>query len=129
MLLAAASLAAEDFKIIVHEHNGQATLSRAEASDLFLKKRTHWNDGTAVLAVDQSVGTAVRASLSSQIHGKTVVAVKSYWQQQIFSGRDIPPVEKASDEQVLAFVRANPGAIGYVSQSASTAGVKVVVVQ
>jgi hypothetical protein len=47
-----------------------------------------------------------------------VSAVESYWQQAIFSGRSVPPLEKASDAEVLAFVRANPGAVGYVSGGA-----------
>jgi len=55
--------------------------------------------------------------------------VKSYWQQQIFSGRDVPPVEKSSDAQVVAFVKQNPGAIGYVAEGTDTAGTKVVTVQ
>jgi ABC-type phosphate transport system substrate-binding protein len=42
--------------------------------------------------------------------------VKSYWQQQIFSGRDVPPPEKQTENDVVAFVRSNPGAIGYVSK-------------
>jgi hypothetical protein len=47
----------------------------------------------------------------------------------VFSGRDTPPAIKASDASVLEFVRANPGAIGYVSPGADLAGVKVVSVQ
>jgi hypothetical protein len=55
--------------------------------------------------------------------------IAEFWRQQIFSGRNVPPVEKASDSEVLEFVRSNPGAIGYVSSSTSPApDVKVVVV-
>ena len=36
---------------------------------------------------------------------------------------------RASDDEVLAFVRATPGAIGYVSAGASTSGVKVITVR
>ena len=96
---------------------------------MLMKKNARWPDGTAVTAVDQAGGSEVRDAMSRQIHGRSSAAVRSYWQQQIFSGRDVPPVEKNSDEQVLAFVRANPGAIGYVSPAASTAGVKVLAVR
>ena len=58
----------------------------------------------------------------------TTAAVKSYWNQQIFSGRDVPPVEKKSDAEVLTFVRSTPGAIGYVSDAAAVDGVRVVTV-
>jgi hypothetical protein len=71
----------------------------------------------------------VRAEFSKSVHGKAVGSVVAFWQQQIFAGRDVPPAEKAGDEAVLAFVRANPGAVGYVSPAANTAGVKVLEVQ
>jgi len=34
--------------------------------------------------------------------------------------RERPPLVLGSDEEVLAFVAANPGAIGYVSRGAAT---------
>ncbi len=53
--------------------------------------------------------------------------MESFWQQQIFSGKDVPPEKKKSDAEVIEFVSANPGAIGYVSVSASLGdGVKAV---
>ena len=63
--------------------------------------------------------------LGGVVLGKTVSAVKSYWQQQIFAGREVPPVEKTSDAEVIAFVKANRGAVGYVSDTAAVTGVRV----
>jgi ABC-type phosphate transport system substrate-binding protein len=48
-----------------------------------------------------------------------------YWQQMIVSGRGVPPA-KTSDQDVLAYVKANPGAIGYVGADAPTEEVKVI---
>ena len=70
--------------------------------------------------------SATRAAFSKAILGRPVSAVETYWQQQIFSGKEVPPTTKANDDEVIAFVKANAGAIGYVSAGASTAGVKVV---
>jgi ABC-type phosphate transport system substrate-binding protein len=56
-------------------------------------------------------------------------AIDQYWTQSVFSGRAVPPPEKRSDADVVAFVRENPGAIGYVSQGASIDGVKRVTVK
>ena len=41
--------------------------------------------------------------------------MKAYWREMIFSGRASPPLEAAWEAEALAFVRANAGAIGYVS--------------
>lgn len=120
---------AADYKVIVNNANGKSSLSKKELTQLFMKKTAQWSDGTPVVAVDQTEKSAVREQFTLAVHGKSVSAVKSYWQQQIFSGRDVPPVEKSSDAQVVAFVRQNAGAIGYVAAGADTSGVKVVAVQ
>jgi hypothetical protein len=55
--------------------------------------------------------------------------VKTYWQQQIFAGRSSPPAEKSSDADIVAFVAATTGAVGYVSQTAPVGdGVRVLTV-
>ena len=123
-----AALAA-GYKVIVNNANGTSSVAKKDLSQLFMKKTAKWSNGTPVVAVDQTEKSPVREKFTQEVHGKSVAAVKSYWQQQIFSGRDVPPVEKSSDAQVVAFVKQNAGAIGYVGESADTAGVKVVAVQ
>jgi ABC-type phosphate transport system substrate-binding protein len=118
---------AADFKIVVHASNPTANLSAAQLARLFLKKDTRWEGGEAVDPVDQSAKSTVRAAFSTDVHRKDVGSIKSYWQQQIFSGRGTPPPEMSSDAEVLAFVRSHAGAIGYVSSAAAVGeGVKVV---
>jgi ABC-type phosphate transport system substrate-binding protein len=117
------------FKVIVNNSNGSTRISKADLNAIFLKKMAKWSDGIPAVPVNQSKKSAVRDNFTSTVHGKSVAAVDSYWQQQIFSGRDVPPAEKASDAEVVAFVKANAGAVGYVSDGGTTAGVKVVNVE
>jgi hypothetical protein len=63
------------------------------------------------------------------VHARSVAAVKSYWQQVIFSGRGVPPPELESDEAVIRHVTRSPGAVGYVSGAANVRGVRVVSVR
>ena len=121
--------AAEPFKIIVNVSNDTKTVARADLAKMFLKRAPRWSNGIAVVAADQSVGTPARDAFSSAVHRKSAAAVRSYWQQQIFAGRDVPPIELSSDADVIALVRTNPGAIGYVSASADTTGVKVLLIE
>src|SRR5258705_7070200 len=100
--------AAQAFVVVVNA-SGPATLSRDDVSKIFLKKSAQ------LTAVDQSKDSKVRSAFSAVIHGRPISAITSYWQQQIFSGGDTPPSEKRSDADVLAYVRGNPKAIGYVS--------------
>ena len=68
--------------------------------------------------VDLGPKSPVRAEFSMEVLGRDVPTMKNYWQQSLFSGRGVPPIEQPSEAQVVAFVAANPGAIGYVSSSA-----------
>jgi hypothetical protein len=119
---------AQDYKIVVNEANPVSELSRADVAQLFLKKKTAWPSGQAVVPVDQSSGRA-RAAFSQEVLEKDLASMRRYWQQLVFSGRASAPEEKPSDAAVVAYVRDTPGAIGYVSGSAPTAGVKPIVVR
>lgn len=127
-LTISAVASAADFKIVANNSVPVTSLSKKAASDVFLKKTTKWEGGAPAVPVDQLESSSARQGFSKSVHGKTAAAVKSYWNQQIFSGRDVPPVEKRSDAEVLAFVRSTPGAIGYVSDGAATDGVRVLTV-
>jgi ABC-type phosphate transport system substrate-binding protein len=130
-LLAAPALPAraaepDGFKVVAHPSNKAAQgLTRAQLSQLFLKKTTRWADGKRVLPVEPA-DLQTRERFARRIHGKSSTAVKSFWNQQIFAGREVPPLEKASDGEVVAYVRANPDAIGYVSPGADVSGVAVI---
>lgn len=121
--LPAAALAA-DLVLVAHPSVAATTVSRAEVSRMFLRLQTEWPGGGHVRPVDQAKGSPLREAFSREIHGKSLAAVEQYWTQAIYSGRAVPPVEKRSDADVLAYVRDTPGAIGYVSASAPAEGVK-----
>jgi ABC-type phosphate transport system substrate-binding protein len=129
ILATAAAPAAPPFLVVVNEANPLGSLSSEELSDLFLKKSSRWSDGSLVLPVDQAEDSHIRERFNREVHRKSAAAVRAYWQQRIFSGRDVPPPEKRGDADVLAFVRNNPGGIGYVSVAASTGGVKLLPVR
>ena len=117
------------YRIVTHPSNSASSLARSEAARIFLKKVVAWPDGRAVVPVDQERTSAVRQAFSREIHQKDPDAIASYWQTAVFSGREIPPPIGKSDGEVLAFVRANPGAVGYVSAEADLAGVKLLAVK
>ncbi len=122
--------AAQDpVQVIVHADNPASTLSVREVSDLFLKKAGAFADGTKATPVDLAEKSEVRGAFSRWVHRKTTTAVKAYWQQMIFSGRGVPPPEKNSTAEVMAFVRGQRGGIGYVPQGTPLgSGVKAVTV-
>jgi ABC-type phosphate transport system substrate-binding protein len=112
------------YVVIVHASNPNAGMPRRFVADAFLKKTTRWPDGSVIRPVDLPADSSTRAHFSDDVLNRSVAAVKSYWQQMIFSGRDVPPPELANDDEVVKYVAQNAGAVGYVSGTAQLGGVR-----
>lgn len=129
LLALAVPAMAADFQLVANNSVPATSLTKSAVSAIFMKKTMKWEDGTPIVAADQNDKSPVRDAFTTFVHGKSVAAIKSFWQQQIFSGRDVPPVEQPGDAQVLAFVRSTPGAVGYIGAKTPATGVKVIEVR
>jgi len=114
------------FKVVVNESCPAQALTRDQVSRLFLGKVAEWRSGVRAVPIDQPEGSPVREAFTRAVHRRSVSAVKLLWQQAIFSGRGLPPIEVNGDAAVLWHVKNHPGAIGYVSATTRTDGVLVV---
>ncbi len=115
----------ETYKVVVHPDNPYDSITKQKLSQLLLKKSARWEDGKTAFPVDLESKSPVRSAFTRAIHGRSVASIKNYWQRQIFSGRQVPPPEVATDAEVLAHVRGNPGAVGYVSGDTQVGNLKV----
>jgi ABC-type phosphate transport system substrate-binding protein len=120
---------ADGFVVIVNAQNPLSSTSREFLGDIFLKKISRWEDGEVTRPVDLSPDSPIRRAFSSAVLGRSVAAVRHYWQQRIFSGRDVPPAELDSEDAVLRYVAKYRGAVGYVSASAKLTGLKALSVR
>jgi ABC-type phosphate transport system substrate-binding protein len=117
------------FKVIVSSSNPISSMTRSQVSNLFLKKVMRWDNGSKVVPVDLSQKSTVRQSFSQTVHKKSVSSIRGYWQKMLFSGSTTPPVELASSESVVEFVRGNANAIGYVAKGTAVGdGVKILTI-
>jgi len=119
-LCAAPLLAQRDvsYRVVVHVTNPVARLTRDQASQIFLRKIALWDNRRPVLPVDQLADSPVRRAFTKQVHRRTIASVQTYWQQQTFAGRGVAPPERASDAEVLNYIRQFPNGIGYVTADA-----------
>jgi len=120
-----------DFHVIVNERNPISSLERKFLADMFFRKVTYWPDDGVIQPVDLKPDSPVRHRFSKEVLNRSVMGIKSYWQQRIFSGQNVPPPELRSDEEVIQFVVKYPGSVGYVSSSSVSGdsaprGVKIV---
>jgi ABC-type phosphate transport system substrate-binding protein len=113
-------------RIIVHPQNPITSLDRKFVADAFLKKVTRWPHDEQIRPVDLDADSAVRRRFSEDVLKRSVAAIKSYWQQMVFSGRGVPPPELDAEELIVRYVLRNPGAIGYVSGATTVETAKVV---
>jgi ABC-type phosphate transport system substrate-binding protein len=127
--LAASAEPAATFRVIVNPANPAVKLDKRLVADAFLKKRSRWDNDRAIQPVDLGQKSSARAAFSRDILGRDVVAVRRYWAQLVFSGRGVPPPELAIESEIVKFVAAHGGAIGYVTAGADLEGVKVVEVE
>jgi ABC-type phosphate transport system substrate-binding protein len=131
-VLCASPLAAQQdvsYRVVVHVTNPVARLTREQASQIFLRKVTLWDNRRPVLPVDQAADSPVRRTFTKQVHHRTIASVQTYWQQQTFAGRGVAPPERASDTDVLNYIRQFPNAIGYVNADTNLGSdIKVLIV-
>lgn len=125
---AARAAGASEFVVIVHPDNPRTAVERAFLAKAFLKEVSRWPHDEQVQPVDLGRDSPTRARFSERVIGRSVAAVRNYWQQRIFSGRGLPPPEMSSDEQVVRFVLEHRGGVGYVSPRADLGKTKPIVV-
>ncbi len=129
LLLAAADICAQhgDYQVVVNPSNPLTSIRKDDIARIFMKKSTKFSDGRGASPVDLPLNSSIRDSFSKSVLGRSASAMGSYWQQQIFSGKDVPPPLRSEDE-ALSFVLSNENGIAYVSAGADTAGTKVITV-
>ena len=122
--VAAQSTPRGGYQIIRNPGNPVEAVERQFLEDAFLKKKTVWPNGAAIRPVDLAPASVARRQFSDEVLRRPVDAIRSYWQQRIFAGRELPPPELGTDAEVVRFVLRERGAIGYVSNGAVLDGAK-----
>lgn len=119
---------AADYTLVTATANPVVSVKKRDVAQIFLKKLTRWKNGAVITPIDQSAQSPVRAAFTKDVLRSEglgeLSAVMAYWQQQIYAGTGVPPDVKKGDAEVMAFVVANGGAVGYVSSGAKLDGVK-----
>ncbi len=121
-------LAADEpaFKVIVHPDNPVSRVDRDLLRDAFLKRATEWRSGDTIRPIDLTRRFPVRDRFTRDVLKKTPSQLKSYWTQQIFSGKGVPPPEADAVADVIAYVLDHLGGVGYVPASVDVGDAKPV---
>jgi len=129
LLILSCVLHAQDMVVIVNGQNGVAALSDRDLKNIYLGKKSQWQDGSAIHPVILQE-EALHENFLKTFLKRSPTQFDSYWKRMIFTGQGTPPTGMAEQTAVLAFVARTPGAIGYVPKRAAEApGVKIVLIE
>lgn len=112
--------------VIVNSAHPIDQLSKRQVIDLFMGRVSVFPNRDSARTLDLPAGAPERTEFYRALTGKSEAQVDAYWATLIFAGRMSPPKQLANAQEMLAEVKANPDAIGYVSQPLAPKGVKVV---
>jgi hypothetical protein len=124
LLPAAGSLA--QLAVVANPRSGLDRLSREEAINIFLGRYRQLPSGLLAQPVDLPSGLPERAAFYRLLVNKDLAEINAYWARLVFSGRTAPPRQAGSVEDMLGFVAATPGAVGYLDRAKLDGRVRVV---
>ena len=128
VFVTASEAPASAVKVIAHASVKVSQVSPEELKGVFLQTRTSLADGSHVEPVLLQSGD-VHDTFVKQYTGKSVSGLDSYYRSLVFTGKGAMPKMLKSDAEVVAYVKNTIGAIGFVSDDATTEGVKILAVK
>ena len=130
LALAGTSIAGDDrFKVIVNPENPASSVDREFLRDAYLRKAAEWSNGETIRPVDLADKFPARERFNEDVVRKTAAQLKAYWNQQIFSGKGVPPPEADTTAEMIDYVLAHPGAVGYLPVDIDPGHAKVIPVR
>ena len=113
--LALSGLARADIAVVVSADSPLRTVSQNELINIYMGRYRRLPSGDAALPVDVS---PLKERFYRALVNKDLAEINSYWARLIFSGQASPPVQMQGHEEMLQYIRRNPGALGFLDHTA-----------
>jgi ABC-type phosphate transport system substrate-binding protein len=126
LLLSLPAAAGADIAVIVHNDNPVRSMTARQVSDLYLGRARTFSSGELAAIYEQPADSPLRESFFHLLNGIDIKRLNAYWARLRFSGEVLPPVSLPDSRAVLAVVRRDRNAIGYVDPAVLDGSVQVV---
>mgnify|MGYP001824419040 CR=1 FL=1 len=113
--------------VVANTEVTEDVIERKDLQRIYLGKKTTWPDKTSIVPVMLKTGP-VHTEFVEDVVGRSEHRFATYWRQMVFTGKGVPPKSFASESEIVNYVKATPGAVGYVSPGTDAAGVKILIV-
>jgi hypothetical protein len=94
---------------------GMTTMTNAKMQRVFTGKETLWKNGKPVVICLPGTKSAKAQEVYTKVYNKSVKEVQKFWLSLVFQGRAKSPVFFDSEQEMVDYVKRNPGAIGVFS--------------
>ena len=125
---ALAPLAHADFYLIVQAANPQPALTQREAVGMFMGRNRAFHSGEVAQVYDLPRDSTQRAEFYQRLTGMGPAQINSYWARLMFSGQTMPPYAVQDEAAMVAVVKSNATAIGWVRKEPNDKALRVLLV-
>jgi hypothetical protein len=125
--LAFAPAAQADYYVVVGEASPVMQLGQKDVLHLFMGRTRTFPNGNPALPHDLA-GDAQREGFYRALSGMSLAQVTSYWARLMFSGRSLPPVRLDDEAAMVAKLRNDSDAIGWLPTPPAAKGLRTVLV-
>lgn len=119
---------AQEFSFVVHPDFTETAVTADDMKQILLGNLTKWRRGAVVKLAVLTEGP-VHTKVIRDFTQRTPDQFDKYWKRQVFIGAGVLPFQAKTDEEIIAYVAANPGAVGYIATSSATDKVKLLKLQ
>lgn len=129
-LLVPRAYAQQSLAVIANKEGTPTSLSFSELKSVFMGEKQRWSSGKKVVIalLKTTHNNKVGLEVCDRIYDMKPDEMNKYWLALVFQGRASAPYFFNSISELKDFIAQNPGAIGIIDESMSTADVKTIVV-
>ena len=121
--LIAPSAGAQDVVLIASPDVPVDSLSASDVENIFLGKKTTWDNGSKIVFYTLKNGAAHEAFLKNYV-SKSASQFKTFWKKQVFTGKGKMPKSVGNDQEMTNTITGTGSAIGYVSAGTNLGNAK-----
>lgn len=99
---------------LVGNNTGLKAVTSKQAASIFKGNQSHWTTKEQVIIVMPTSRADFSEQFATGVINGSHSTLQKYWLALVFQGRSSPPVFLNSSEEILDFVRRNPGSIAFL---------------
>ena len=101
----------------VGNNTGYSSVSLTIMKNVFKGKYSVWSNKESITIVLPSSKATNAEAIATYLYGTSFSGMQKYWLSLVFQGRANPPVFLDNDDEIIEYVKDNPGAVGIVNST------------